>query len=736
MSAELAFDLDTNLADQPVLVSAPLKAGFDRQNLSRYGDQSWDLSPAVFRENVRRCHVTAHFRGVGDAATERALREFLYVRLNVALPGGRQRLPPASLRNAFNRAKRFFDYVRATLGVMDLARVDQSLIDAYARSLRADRRRLPSVTAQLLQVIVDLYSFRKHLPSDGLRFEPWHSRSTYVIAGHRHKSHENRTPRIPEPIIAPLLAWSLKYVAAFAPDILAARDELTALQMRCDALRTEDATLSNEERRARRRERLAAFLEDRRRRGRGVPIWTTVPNGAVRHDARTGTVTPPVNMHLLHLHVGIDAAVEPKLHFRLAKGVPELIAAAIDELGVEAGGMDTPISTDAETGLPWRPRFDVKTVVLEERMLQAAAYVVCAYLTGMRDCEVQAMRSGCLSLTRSEDGLIMRYRVRSVAYKGKQSMGEPAEWVTIAPVVQAIQVLERLSIRVTAARNADTLWPVLVVKASSKDHVSAEIVRQLNDYRGHLNALFGANDAPVIPPGPDGLPWRITTRQFRRTIAWHIANRPFGTIAGMIQYKHASVAAFEGYAGSSRSGFRAEVEAQRALGQIDDILAYFDERRAGMSFHGPAGPRIAKTMDVAADESGPLPAMIADRARLRTLLASLARTLHVGILADCFFDPATALCLKRATEPDRAAPLVALCEPTRCPNACITARHRPIWARAADDARLLLREKRLSEPQRTALRRDLDRIEAVLNGLTTSASADAAPRFSNGSDQT
>jgi hypothetical protein len=118
-----------------------------------------------------------------------------------------------------------------------------------------------------------------------------------------------------------------------------------------------------------------------------------------------------------------------------------------------------------------------------------------------------------------------------------------------------------------------TLWPVLVVKAGSKDHISAEIVRQLNAYRDHLNASFGTKDAPVIPPGSDGLPWRITTRQFRRTIAWHIANRPFGTIAGMIQYKHASVAAFEGYAGSSRSGFRAEVEAQRVLGQLDRAIS-------------------------------------------------------------------------------------------------------------------------------------------------------------------
>jgi hypothetical protein len=552
----------------------------------------------------------------------------------------------------------------------------------------------------------------------------------YVVAGYRHKPHENRTPRIPEPIIGPLLACSLKYIAAFAPDIFAARDELTALQMRRAALQANDALLSNKDRRALHRERLVAFFEDRRRHGRGVPIWTTAHNGTVRRDARTGMVTPPVNMHLLHLHVGIDIAAEPKAHLRLAAGAPNLIAAAVTELGVEVGGMDTPISIKVETGRPWRHRFDVKTLLHEERMLQAAAYVVCAYLTGMRDCEVQAMRAGCLSLTRSEDGLILRHRVRSVAYKGKQSVGEPAEWVTIAPVAEAIQVLEHLSARAAAAHSADTLWPVLVVKAGSKDHVSAEIVRQLNVYRDHLNALFGTHDAPAIPPGPDGLPWRITTRQFRRTIAWHIANRPFGTIAGMIQYKHASVAAFEGYAGSSRSGFRAEVEAQRALGQLDDILAYFDQYHAGKSLYGPAGRRIAKTMAAAADELGPLPTMIADRARLRTLLASLARTLHVGILADCFFDPSTALCLKHATEPDRSAPLVALCEPTRCPNACITARHRPVWARAADDARILLREKRLSELQRVALRRDLDRMEAVLDGITKPASPDPPARSS------
>src|SRR3546814_3377545 len=78
--------------------------------------------------------------------------------------------------------------------------------------------------------------------------------------------------------------------------------------------------------------------------------------------------------------------------------------------------------------------------------------------------------------------------------------------------------------------------------------------------------------------------------------------------------------------------FRAEIEAQRRLGQTDDLLDYFDRRQGGASLGGPAGPRIGRTLDDAAVQLGPLPAMIADRARLRVMLASVARTFHVGPL--------------------------------------------------------------------------------------------------------
>ncbi|WP_414886676.1 MULTISPECIES: integrase [unclassified Sphingomonas] len=565
-------------------------------------------------------------------------------------------------------------------------------------------------------MIVDLFHYRDHFPDGGLSFEPWQGRSAARVAGYKH-ARENRTPRIPENIIEPLLGWSLRYVTYFAHDIFAARASLDRLEARRARLLAAEHGLPAAERRLRQRRRLERCLANRARQGRGVPIWSKPPNGAGRTDPATGADIPMVNAQLLHLHMGIDALAEPYMHLQFLHGGSDLIAAAIASHGIEIGGMDRPISYDPQLGRSWRPRFDSKSLAVEERMLQAAAYVVCAYLTGMRDCEVQAMRRGCLKAVQDEEGRILRHRVRATAYKGKAVRGEGAEWITIEPVAQAVAVLERLSTRAAEARGTDTLWPVLSLKAGTKTHISSEVVRQLNAFRDHLNMMFGSTDAPVIPAGPDGLPWRITTTQFRRTIAWHIANRPFGTIAGMIQYKHASVAAFEGYAGSSPSGFRAEVEAQRKLGQLDDLLDYFDRRRGGSSLSGPAGPRVAGALDAAAAELGPLPAMIADRGRLRVMLASLARTLHVGVLADCFFDPATALCLKRVTDTDAKQPLTALCQPTRCPNACITARHRPAWQRSADDARTLLKERRLSDIQRTALTTELHRLSKVIDAI-------------------
>ncbi len=488
------------LTGKPVLESAPLRRGFKRSALSRFDNSTWDLSPAVFRENARVCHITVHFDGIEDASVERVLREFLYARLNFDIPGYRTRLPPASIRQLFNRARRFFEFVAAKRGTCHLAAVDQQLLDAYCSHLTADPQRGPVQVAHLLEIVADLHHYREHMPSGGLELLPWKGRSAFLVAGARQTSGENKTPRLPEEVIAPLLRWSLKYITVFSGDILAARAELEGLQEHQKQLLTDDRRHSEARRRARRLDRLIAYLDRRRAEDRGVPIWTTAHNGAMRNDPLTGAETPAINAHLIHLHVGIDPRAEPAEHLLLRKATKQLVLDAATILGTETGGMDTPITVDPDTGKPWRPRFDARTLLLEERMLQAACYIVCAYLTGMRDCEVQAMRTGCLDVKRSADGLIDRYQVRSTVYKRRDVRGQTEMWVTIEPVAKAIAMLERLTTHIRRRRGGDTLWRVLNDGQRCKEHISAEIVHQLNAFRDHLNAQFGTPAAPVVPP--------------------------------------------------------------------------------------------------------------------------------------------------------------------------------------------------------------------------------------------
>jgi hypothetical protein len=65
--------------------------------------------------------------------------------------------------------------------------------------------------ALLFETVLDLHHYRHQIPSGGLAVLPWQGRSAFYVAGAR-QAGENKTPRIPEQIISPLVRWSLKYV--------------------------------------------------------------------------------------------------------------------------------------------------------------------------------------------------------------------------------------------------------------------------------------------------------------------------------------------------------------------------------------------------------------------------------------------------------------------------------------------------------------------------------------------
>jgi integrase len=394
-----------------------------------------------------------------------------------------------------------------------------------------------------------------------------------------------------------------------------------------------------------------------------------------------------------------------------------LILKAAGRLGFEIGGLDTMPSLDSHSQRPWRPRFDYLSLKHEERMLQAACYIVCAYLSGMRDSEIQAMRVGCYQRARSADGLIELHQIKSRVFKGRGIRGGQGQWITIAPVGKAIAILEQLTAVERTLRGSDALWQSLGERDGGRHLLGGtHILHLLNAFRDHVDELFGSPDTPSIPRA-DGQPWRFTTRQFRRTVAWYIANRPFGTVAGKIQYQHASIAMFEGYAGSAPSGLQREIDRERALGQLDDIVEHYEAFKRGMKPTGPAAARLLQEFKRVQKDLDDFPGRVVDRQRLRAMLKFFAKTLHVGHLNDCFFEPSTALCLERTGAKDRSAPRLSHCSPDRCPNSCISRRHLPPWERAIAETDTLLKASRLSPLQRRILLAERARIQALIAPL-------------------
>lgn len=677
-----------------VLRSMALTKDAPREGLARFEDDIWDMQPAIFHITARNAFRAVDFSGIECSDEKLLAKEYIYAWLNERLPDGGARLRPVSAHNAIMELMRFVTFIREKLGTFDVRLIDQELVDSWLNSQK--RRKITAGrVAVLMRPVVELRRLASFLTCGGLNFVPWNGRTTFSVAGCIGGRYENVTPRIPEPVIGAMLHWSHKYVETFAPDIFAARAELDKLEG-SRACRPGYAVRGSVV------PKMRNWIDIRRQQRRGIPVWCNpeLQGGITSTLARSSRLDGKVlNMRLIALQSGLDpnnmGQNEEALH---------LLLDAVGELGYERGGMDTPISNDPGTGFPWRERFDAFELVREERHLQTAAYILCAYLTGMRDSEVQAMQPGCLSRKRSADGLVERVAIRSTTYKGRGTRGEAEEWITIEPVANAINVAERLAERYRERRGEDGVWFTLD-RGAARERGLPHIVRRINLLRDHIDERYGSEDGPAVPH-VDGQKWAFNTRQLRRTVAWYIANRPFGVIAGKIQYKHASVAMFDGYAGASASGFRQEVEQEHALGQLDDIVERYEIHQRGERLTGPAAHRVAAEMNLVAREVGRFPGLVADNSRIRSMLGHLARTLHVGYLNDCFFEPATALCLAQSQQTKKATPVLSNCAPDRCPNSCIAARHLPAWEASIAEADELLKNKRLSPLQREALQRD------------------------------
>ncbi|MEU2181567.1 hypothetical protein [Streptomyces thermolilacinus] len=620
------------------------------------------------------------FTQIDDQVTRRTAKEYVASRLHRGSLG----LGPMKATAAAGELRVFISVMNdlREVGAPQLSAVNRTHLDAVLMRWKPS----PGNAVRNITLLKHLAAHGPFLSRDRLNVLPWNGRSAYAVAGVRRVKGENATPRIPEEVLAPLLRAAVFYVEKASGDILTAQREIAALE----AARTGQNLGHGQA-----RKRVLAFIAERRAAGRGIPGLPRETAHTVPEAVTVEGVPQSPNHRLVSLLTGCGKAA----HLR------PLLAEAGEDIGYEEGGLDTPMSEWPATGRPWRPRLSPFTLANELSFLRTACWIVIAYLSGMRDVEVRELDRDCATTETGADGRL-RYKLRGRVYKGKDRKlsGDEAEWVVLDVVHRAVAVLREIN---------DDPGHLFGYDGGGRNGyvLLSNMPQRIRAFRDHLNDLFSTTDELYIPltttppakrspdeqdevkedaSEPTVLPWAFDTRQFRRTLAWHIAHQPFGVVAGARQYKHAAITMFEGYAGTSASGFADEVAAEEAVAKLDYVEDLYHDWNEGGRSAGGAAQRIEAEFDRIRSELGDLLGAVASPSRLRTLLHHLTKTLHPGVLNDCFYQAEAAVCRKRAKPLGRPVPMLDMC--MRCPNSRRSAVHLPRLERAQDMAQAELGE--------------------------------------------
>ncbi|MDX3525976.1 hypothetical protein P1P75_05885 [Streptomyces sp. ID05-39B] len=649
MSTATAYALVRGIpADALVLAKRPLVAGFQLADTARFGDDKWDLTPAVHQQHQQA--LSLNFLTI-PAQFRRTAKEFFFVLLRHDHPDGQTELGIVTIRGRFSQLKEFFHWADQR-GVTALSALTLDDLTQYRAFIDAGRNSLLNKSNKR-GTVRQLWVYRTKLTGDTLSVDPyivWDDPTTYGNRGrNRRGARENATDRIPEEVVGPLLTWSLRWLEDFADDILAGLSDWQQARSTKLSRSTVDGETP--------RDRLLAVLDRYRREGRPLP--------RVSFGSKAVKVPMAVNLTQLAREAGVHVST-----FNKQSEHRQLIDAAADELGLDdTTYLRTPIRGTLD-GQPWLPALRWDMAEDYARLLQGACYVVIAYLSGMRDSEVKHMKRGCMTIWRDEEDRPVRYRVTSQAFKGEGTPeGVEATWIVNASVAKAIKVLETL-------QPADQPY-LFAVPPSSRAHPKtrtnsaqtsettrrnlAYLIEWTNDYCTRLGRPDGI-------PEVNGRPWKLQTRQFRRTLAWCIARQPGGTIAGAIQYRHHSIQMFEGYAGTSASGFRPEVEAEQAIARgqkLGDIIL----SPAPQKLTGPAADEAEARLAALEDEIDFSGKVITDPKRLARHMRRHDPHIYPGKFVTCVYNPDRALCRRS----DSDGPSLPDCQPLKCRNVALTA---------------------------------------------------------------
>lgn len=130
---------------------------------------------------------------------------------------------------------------------------------------------------------------------------------------------------------------------------------------------------------------------------------------------------------------------------------------------------------------------------------------------------------------------------------------------------------------------------------------------------------------------------------------------------------------FEGYAGTSESGFRGEVEAEQSLQRGERLLAMI-ETHEHRDLCGPAAGEDEERLNNLQRSRAYTGSVVTDPRRLGRIMRSEDPHIYLGRFVTCVYTPDRALCRRQvAAAGDSALPDLDSCRPLQCRNVALTA---------------------------------------------------------------
>lgn len=651
----------------------------------RMADPTWDLS-GLARAEVADRTVALHTIPEGYQPCARALLTILGrpTHPHLLASGVVRRAQPARLTTLVGHFTRLRVLAKwgELRGLGSFSEWSATDAEAFRLDLEAGLHKpdgsaaSPTTTKHYVTLLKLLYELAPVLPGP-ITFAPWPHMPAARVARDV-PSVENKTPPLPWGTWGPLVRASWVIVADFSADIIAAHHEANRLPI---GLRLSRGLTGAEGLDALRRHLDA---------GGKVPLATGL--------GRSGNVhRGDVSRALLLRRIGVSKNIFTKAHHAYLPEADEIVRAAVAAGRVQYGGLIEPqalVTHSDGSGTPWISEIGLAEAEHLISVLRAAAYVLIASLSGMRDSEVQSLKRGCVG---ERDGLTVLF---STQHKGRTDQsGTDRYWWAPTPVIRAVEALEALS-------DHEGLFSREMRKERQSESPSGnyapsrDIARLIDFVNADPGTRCGRGSGLGLEPIDVPRGQTVNQSALRRSFAVYAAATPGAEMGLGHQLGHWALRTTTGYASDGM---------QQAVKMLDDERRTVVRRQVAELLRGTSPLAGQPSEDLLRLRAH----IVANPDQAEAIIEEAGSQYHLGVTNDCFYRPATAAC---GTDGPQLAS--HFCATNRCGNGLFQIDHLPALRRQLERIDQRLDSPRLHPSFRADLADERVRTALMIQELT------------------